>query len=112
MAPEGVTQDNYPIVTYQIITTSSEYTFEGGYTPKVEAPLILFKILSNSTVSTEAENILEKLTGVYDGAALSLTGWSLVELTRVETNSVTGPYMDDQGIINLNVRYRAICHKS
>lgn len=109
--PAEVTQSNYPIVVYQIVTTSSEYDFYRNSIPSTESVLIEFKILSASTVSTEAENILEKLQGVYDGASLTLTGWGVREMSREPRNSITGPYVDDSGIWNLNALYRLVCDK-
>ena len=109
LPPKNITQDNYPIVTYRILTTSFDYTFDGGQTPKMEDVLVQFNILSKEEVSTEAENILEKLEGVYDGASLSLTGWSRLEMSR---DAIIGPYKDDQLIWNVNVRYRILCEKA
>ncbi|MCK9357180.1 MAG: hypothetical protein M0R22_08580 [Dehalococcoidia bacterium] len=111
-APDGITQDNYPIVLYSIITTSSELTFSGGAVPSTETPLIEFKILSKNVISTEAEDILEKLQAVFDGASLTLSGWRVRELRRELRNSITGPYVDEFGIWNINALYRAVCDKS
>lgn len=107
--PKNITQDNYPIVTYRFLTTSFDYTFDNGQTPRYEDVLVEFKILSKEEVSTEAENILEKLEGVYDGASLSLTGWARLEMSR---DAIIGPYKDDQLIWNINVRYRILCEKA
>lgn len=107
--PKNITQDDYPIVTYHFLTTSFDYTFDNGQTPSFEDVLVEFKILSKEEVSTEAENILEKLEGVYDGASLSLTGWSKLEMSR---DAIIGPYKDDQLIWNINVRYRILCEKA
>jgi hypothetical protein len=110
--PGGITQTSYPLVLYSTITTSSEYDFCRGATPCGESVLIEFKILSNSTVSTEAEDILDKLQGVYDGASLSLAGWGLREMRRESRNSITGPYIDEFEIWHLNALYRVICDRT
>ena len=111
-APDGVTQDNYPIILYSIVTTSSDFVFNRGAVPSAEMPLIEFKILSKNVISTEAEDILEKLQTVFDGASLTLSGWRVRELRREPRNSVTGPYVDEFGIWNINALYRAVCDKT
>jgi len=111
-APDGITQDNYPIIVYSIVTTSSDFVFNRGAVPSAETPLIEFKILSKNVISTEAEDILEKLQTLFDGASLTLSGWRVRELRREQRNSVTGPYVDEFGIWNINALYRAICDKT
>jgi len=111
-APDGITQDNYPIILFSTVTTSSDFSFHRGAIPTAEMPLIEFKILSKNVISTEAEDILEKLQAVFDGASLTLSGWRVRELRREARNSITGPYADEFGIWNINALYRAICDKT
>lgn len=103
--PSGVTQDDYPLIVYQIVRSGAQYVL-GSFVPRFEDVLVEFKIVSAADASTEAENICEALTGVYDGAALSFTGWTLLEMVR---EAIDGPYLDDVGVWNLNVTYRLIC---
>lgn len=110
----GDTPDKYPIVVYSFLPTSGTYYFDSGSSPSTETLFVVFKILSANTtnaVSTEAENILEKLHGVYDGASLTLSGWSLREMLRDKRDGVVGPYVDDSGIWHLNTTYRLICDR-
>jgi len=107
----SLTQDDYPLVIYSFLPSQGEYYFDSGSSPSTETLFVVFKILSASTVSTEAENILEKLHGVYDGASLTLSGWSLREMLRDKRDGVVGPYTDDNGIWHLNTTYRSICDR-
>jgi len=111
-APDGVTQDNYPIVLYYPLDSSAEFFFGSGATPSGETVPIVFKILSASTTSTEAENILKLLESVYDGCSLTLSGWTLREFRRPERGAISGPYLDPKNIWNLNALYQAVCDKT
>ena len=110
--PAGVTQENYPIVLYYPLVSDGEYYLGQGMSPSVEIVPIMFKILSASTTSTEAENILKLLETVYDGCSLTLSGWTLRQFHREFRNSITGPYVDENDIWNLNALYRAVCDKT
>lgn len=105
--PAGVTQDDYPLIVYQITRSRTEFVL-GSLVPRFEDVLVEFKIVSAKSASTEAENICETLVGVYDGASLALAGWTLLEMVREE---VFGPYLDDVGVWNLNVVYRITCQR-
>jgi len=107
-APSGVNQDDFPIATYYISTSLAEYNL-GTFTPKREILTLTFKILSGAEASTEAENICETLTETYDGASLSLTGWTLLEMARTD---IAGPYLDDMDVWNVNVTYRLLVEKT
>lgn len=113
-APDVYTQANYPLATMNFITTHSYYTFAKHTTPQMEEVLVDFHILSRPTnkSSSEAEGILAKLETVYDGCSLTLSGWTLVEMTREPRNSVVGPYLDDDGVWNLGVKYRVLAHRT
>ncbi|MFA5054246.1 MAG: hypothetical protein WC565_09320 [Parcubacteria group bacterium] len=111
-APATVTQENYPIVLYYFLPSSGDYYLGQGFSPSVETVPVIFKILSASTTSTEAENILKLLETVYDGCSLTLSGWTLRQFHRELRNSITGPYVDEFGIWHLNALYRAVCDKS
>ena len=81
--PSGVTQDDFPVIVYWAGNSIAEYNL-GSFVPKRESLLVTFKILSDAEASTEAEDICETLTETYDGASLSLTGWTLLEMVRTD----------------------------
>lgn len=117
--PSHITEADYPLVMYYVITSSPEYAFDHGTSPASEEILVMFKILSNPSnfVSTEAENILVLLLAVYDGVSMVLDGWTLREFTRPKENGVIGPDTEinpDTGktIWYVDVKYRATCDKN
>lgn len=75
VAPEGT---GYPYVVYSLISDVPDYTF----TETMEDVIIQFDIFSNTSSSTEAEDIFGYLKSLYDFCSMTITGGSLLYMRR------------------------------
>ena len=109
--PSGITQDDFPLVTLNIITSDVGYTFDDSQVPHFEEIIIHFLLLSSTLDTDEITDVLDKLEALYDGASLDLTGWGLLEMTRIPGNAVVGPFLDEDEVWNITIKYSVSCEK-
>ena len=74
-APEGAT---YPYAVYLLVSDVPDPTF----TEQLEDVVIQFSLFSNASSSSEVEDIYTALKALYDDCTLTITGETLLYMTR------------------------------
>ena len=87
--------DNY--ITYQIITSQHEQTF----TSYIENTLIQFDIFSSTQI--DALELMSLLEDVFDDTTLTVDNYSLIEVTRNNSNFVNRE--EETGLYHYYVEY-------